>query len=339
MNVIASTSNIKVKRLVKLRDRSKEREKAGLFLVEGERLVLDTPAEFLEEIYVTEETRRRLSDRLDQKLEEAEKLAGVRRPGCPAGRPSGVIPDVIGLSKEVMEKVSDTKTPQGILAVARQPEWRLQDLLAGVNGQNEESSADGKKPLLLILEDIQDPGNLGTMFRTAEAAGATGIIMSRNTVDLFNPKTVRATMSSIFRVPFIVTDNLPELIHVLQGRISGACAGRAEDAVSDYSGTDQDGVSSKMSDTALTGNRPASSDHSPITVYAAMPARVSVTYDKPDYRKSTAFLIGNEGNGLRQETAAAADQNITIPMAGSIESLNAAMSAGILLYEAARQRR
>jgi TrmH family RNA methyltransferase len=133
------------------------------------------------------------------------------------------------------------------------------------------------------------------MMRTAEAAGVTGVLMSRDTVDLFNPKTVRATMSAIFRVPFLYTDDLIDEI----GRL------REEDG---------------------------------IEVYAAH-LRASRPYDEVDCRKPCAFLIGNEGNGLTEEAADAASGRVHIPMQGSIESLNAAMAAGILLFEAARQRR
>lgn len=260
---ITSSSNEKIRRLVLLRQKTKVRRESRSFVIEGERLVLDTPAEYLQEIYVTEKARKRM----EPELQQAERTGT----------------SLFIVSEEVMQKASDTQTPQGILAVVRQPEWILDDMISD-------------SPLLLILEDIQDPGNLGTMFRTAEAAGATGIIMSRGTVDVFNPKTVRATMSSIFRVPFLVTDDLQQELQLIRRK---------------------------------TGAR----------IYAAMPATGSICYDKADYREPSAFLIGNEGNGLKPSTAAEADQRITIPMDGEIESLNAAMSAGILLYEAARQRR
>ena len=165
--------------------------------------------------------------------------------------------------------------------MAKMPAYRREDLM-------------GQTPLLLLLENIQDPGNLGTMIRTAEAAGVTGVMMSRDTVDLFNPKTVRATMSAIFRMPFLYTDDLVGEI----GRL------RKEG----------------------------------IAVYAAH-LRASRPYDEADCRKPCAFLIGNEGNGLTDDAADAADGRVHIPMLGSIESLNAAMAAGILMFEAARQRR
>ena len=145
---------------------------------------------------------------------------------------------------------------------------------------------------VLVLEDIQDPGNLGTIVRTAEGAGVTGIIMNRETVDIYNPKVIRSTMGAIFRVPFVIADSLPEVIFQLK----------------------QNGVS----------------------VYAGH-LKGDVFY-KQDYRDGSAFLIGNEGNGLTDEITALADHKIKIPMKGKVESLNAAVSATILMYETMRQR-
>ena len=122
----------------------------------------------------------------------------------------------------------------------------------------------------------------------------TWIIMSRVTVDLFNPKTIRATMGSIFRVPFIYAEELREAIGSM--RAAG------------------------------------------IRVYAAHLAGEKY-YDQFDYKTAAAFLIGNEGRGLRQETAEAADEYLKIPMEGRVESLNAGVAAALLTYEARRQRR
>lgn len=258
MDRITSASNSTVKGLVLLRQKVSRRRQSQSFVIEGERLVLDAPSEYLQEIYVTEKA-------LEQNGAELEK--------------KGLLERTTLFSQEIMEKVSDTKTPQGILAVARQPQYEIKDLMAG------------DKTFLLLLEDIQDPGNLGTMFRTAEAAGITGIIMSRGTVDVFNPKVVRSTMSAIFRQPFICTEDFQGMLQQLQ----------------------QEGVSILAA--CLEG---------------------SVPYYDADYRTPCAIAIGNEGNGLSEATIAQADERVRIPMKGQIESLNAAISAGILMYEAAR---
>ena len=186
------------------------------------------------------------------------------------------------LSDHVFAAVSDTKTPQGILCVLKQYHHTLDNMM--------------KKdaPHLLLLEDLQDPGNLGTIFRTAEAAGADGVIMSSRTADIYNPKTIRSTMGAVYRVPFLYAESLPSAIRMLQGK--------------------------------------------GIAVYAAHLDAKSF-YDAHEYRRSTAFLIGNEANGLREETAACADTLLAIPMEGKAESLNAAVASSILMYEAYRQRR
>lgn len=161
------------------------------------------------------------------------------------------------LADFVFEYVSDTKTPQGILC-------------------------------------LQDPGNLGTIVRTAEGAGVTGIVMSQDCVDMYNPKVVRSTMGAAYRVPFCYVDDLAE--EVKQMKEAGICTYAAH----------------------LEGKN---------------------SYDEEDYRKASAFLIGNEGNGLRDEVAEQAQVYIRIPMKGQVESLNAAVATAILTFEAARQRR
>lgn len=194
------------------------------------------------------------------------------------------------VSDDVFRKMSDTKTPQGILCVVRQIQVTLSELL--------EKSQD-KSPFFIILEDIQDPGNLGTILRTGEGAGVDGVILSSGTVDIYNPKTIRSTMGSLFRVPVIYEKDL----------------GAAMDRL-------------KAGD---------------IRIYAADPDAAhpegGKDYDCCDYTRGTAFLIGNEGNGLSEKAAGQADIKIRIPMKGQVESLNAAVAAAVLLYEAYRQRR
>ena len=152
----------------------------------------------------------------------------------------------------------------------------------------------GERTHLLLLESVQDPGNLGTMVRTGEGAGITGVIMNRTTVDLFNPKTIRSTMGSIYRVPYVIADDFVATLQELKAK----------------------GVS----------------------LYAAH-LKGEKQYDAFDYTEPTGFMIGNEGNGLSDEVADAADTYIRIPMEGQVESLNAAISASLLMYECNRQRR
>ena len=146
----------------------------------------------------------------------------------------------------------------------------------------------------MVLEDLQDPGNAGTIFRTGEGAGISGVLLTRNCVDITNPKVIRSTMGSVYRMPFVYVEDVASLSEAFRSRS--------------------------------------------IRTYAAH-LQGKNTYDKEDYTQGSAFFIGNEGKGLTEEAAGAADCLIRIPMCGQVESLNAAMAAGILMYEAARQRR
>lgn len=255
--MITGSSNQQIKNIAALTKRAKERKDQGLFVAEGRKMFEEAPREWVEKIYVAESF---LAE------PETEELL--------AGREYEVVADA------VFRSVSDTKTPQGILCLVRTPHYGRAELLRG------------ERTRLLLLESIQDPGNLGTMLRTGEGAGITGVMMDRATADVFNPKTIRATMGSIYRVPFYVTGNLPEEIALLKTQ--------------------------------------------GVHVFAAH-LRGTRRYDEEDYRGAVAFLIGNEGNGLSDEIADLADTCIRIPMEGQVESLNAAVSAAILMYEAKRQ--
>lgn len=269
--MITSTSNAKVKRLVNLRKKRRARDGEGVFLTEGLRMFQEVPEGELLELYVTERFYNKEKKFVDDKCRES-----ICRPEL--------------LSETVMEYVSDTQHPQGVLCVARQ---RGRDGLEGILGRTG-SEAETACPLILLLDNLQDPGNLGTIFRTGEAAGVTGILMSRDCVDMYNPKVIRSTMGSIFRMPFWYAEDLTAAIQNLKAQ--GICT------------------------------------------YAAH-LKGDYIYDEPDYRKPTAFFIGNEGNGLRDEVAELADCYLKIPMAGEVESLNAAVAATVLMFEAGRQRR
>ena len=253
--MITTTQNKQIKQIIKLKKSARERRKQELFLVEGIRMFTEIPEEYLYKVYASEDfynEHRVIFEHMDVEL----------------------------VSPQVMKEISDTMTPQGVLALVKMMKYSLEDLL------------EQEKPLFLVLENLQDPGNLGTIVRTAEGAGVTGIIMNKETVDIYNPKVIRSTMGAIFRVPFVITDDLPQVVEQLK----------------------QKGIS----------------------VYAGH-LKGDVFY-KQDYRNGSAFLIGNEGNGLTDEITALADHKIKIPMKGKVESLNAAVSATILMYETMRQR-
>lgn len=257
--MITSTSNPQVKRLLQLQKKSKARNEEKVFLVEGLRMFSEVPKERVEKVYISESLYNR--KKLVQDLRDF---------------------DVEILSDSVFSRVSDTKTPQGILCVVRQKTYDLGKIF------------EIKNPHFIVLDNLQDPGNLGTIVRTAEGAGVDAVFLSKESVDIYNPKTIRSTMGSIYRMPVIYVEDLPELLKSLknQGILSYAAH--------------------------LEGKN---------------------SYDMENYQTGTAILIGNEGNGLREEVANAADIWVKIPMQGQVESLNAAVAATVFMFEVARQRR
>lgn len=257
--MITSTANKQMKNLLLLQKKAKARKEQQVFLAEGRKMFEEAPRELIKKVYVSETFLRG---------ETYEKqLFGIEYE---------VVKD------SVFASVSDTMTPQGILCVVSMPVWDIKSLM----GQ--------KQGLFLLLENIQDPGNLGTMLRVGEGAGVTAVIADKTTVDLYNPKTIRSTMGSIYRVPFAAAEDFSGAVRELK-------------------------------------------EHG-VNIFAAH-LKGSVTYEQGDYRGSAGFLIGNEGNGLTREAAGLSDTYIRIPMEGQVESLNAAVAAGILLYEAKRQRK
>ncbi len=186
--MITSTANAKIKRLINLQKKRKARAQEGVFLVEGIRMAKEAPGEKIRELYAAESFDRHCHDEVE---EIAEK--------------SGIRPEI--LTDAVFAHVSDTKTPQGILLVMERTHYTEEDLYG-----------DGEKALILILENLQDPGNLGTLLRSAETAGVTGVLLSEGSVDVYSPKVVRSTMGSLFRVPFLYVDDLIAAMRNLQTR-------------------------------------------------------------------------------------------------------------------------
>ena len=257
--MITSVNNGQVKNIIQLNQKTKARREQGLFVAEGRKMFGEAPADWIEKVYVSETLT---SD--PALMEQVEKL------------PYDIVAD------SVFRQMSDTQTPQGILTVLRRPSYTLEDVLGG------------KNPLVMVLEDLQDPGNAGTILRTGEGAGVSGVLLTRTCVDITNPKVIRSTMGSVYRMPFLYVESVVSLTQELK-------------------------------------------KHNIRTFAAHLKGRNS--YDQESYTGGTAFLIGNEGKGLTEEAANSADCLVRIPMCGKVESLNAAMASGILMYEAARQRR
>lgn len=179
--MITSTNNAQIRLVAALQAKAKARREYNVFVAEGERMVLEAPENRVRAVYVSETYAKTHQDVL-------YKL--------------NVPWDTV--SDKLFAQMSETKTPQGILAIVECLAYRLEDLLKI------------RHPLLLVLENIQDPGNLGTMIRTAEGAGAAGVIMSPDTVDIYNPKVIRSTMGSLYRVPFLYADYFEELLKQLK---------------------------------------------------------------------------------------------------------------------------
>jgi TrmH family RNA methyltransferase len=181
----------------------------------------------------------------------------------------------------VFDTLTTTETSPGILALAEQPNWSEQDLFP-----------TAKPSLIPVLAGVQDPGNLGTILRAAEAFGATGVVLARDTVSLFNAKAVRATAGALFRLPILRGLSAPEIVALLRRR-------RVKLFTSVVSG------GSALSSTDLSG--------------------------------PLAIVFGSEASGAPREFRAAGEP-FTIPLAASVESLNVAAAAAVILYEIARQR-
>ncbi|MEK8132128.1 RNA methyltransferase [Paenibacillus filicis] len=265
--VISSAQNPRVKQWAELQSR-KGRDKSGRFIIEGLHLV----EEALNSELVPPET-----------VVYAEDRKAVCAPLLARARAAGI--ECVAVAESVLAKCTDTLTPQPVFAVVPKLPWRLSDLM-------KPAAAGTASALVIAIDGMQDPGNLGTIIRSADAVGATGIVLGKGTVDLYNPKTVRSTMGSLFHLP-IVSADLTE------------CLPQAAEAGAQVIGTSLQG---------------------------AVPL-----YDC-DLRPATWIVIGNEGQGVSEAVSERVGRHVLIPMQGRAESLNAAMAATVMLFEAARQR-
>ena len=183
--MITSTKNDQVKAVIELKKKARARNEQGLFVVEGVRMAAELPKDQVKSIYV--------SETFAKNPENAAILAEY--PGYEL------------VSDSVFAVMSDTQTPQGVLALVRQFSYGMDELLKS-----------DRPAHLMVLENLQDPGNLGTILRAGEGAGITGLIMSRDTVDIYNPKVIRSTMGSIFRMPIVVAEDLAATIDRVKTR-------------------------------------------------------------------------------------------------------------------------
>ncbi|WP_223550722.1 RNA methyltransferase [Aestuariivivens sp. NBU2969] len=258
---ITSTQNEFIKQLVQLKDKSRERKKMGLFLIEGQREILLAlkGGYALETIlfYPDLYSEAQLNDLTTQHI------------------------NTIEISKQVYQKLAYRSTTEGILAVAKTKPHDLDHL-----------ELETKNPLILIAEAPEKPGNIGALLRTADAAHVDAVIIANPKTDMYNPNIIRSSVGCIF-TNTIATGNTPEIISFLK--------------------------------------------ENNINIYCAA-LQASVNYHTEDFTQPTAIVVGTEATGLSNDWLEHSTQNIIIPMQGEIDSMNVSVVAGILIFEAKRQR-
>jgi RNA methyltransferase, TrmH family len=289
--MITSSSNEKIK-YIKSLARRHIRQQERAFIAEGLRLVEDalnagsypTLVLYNEALLARTERGLALLERIGSpEVYRRGGKSGLALTGSEAGTVDKAAPPparILEVSDKLLAEVAETVTPQGILAVLPFLDWQ---------------EYDDRNPLFFVLDGLQDPGNLGTIMRSAEAAGATALLLSRTCVDVYNPKVVRAAMGAHFRLPF-------------------------------FADLDWNAIEAGLADAGISQ-----------VVAATMQAEAAI-YDV-DWRKPSAIIVGNEGRGLSDEALALATIHANIPIIGSAESLNAAVAASVIAFEAARQRR
>jgi RNA methyltransferase, TrmH family len=238
--------------------------------------------------------QKKYRDRLGLYIAEGEKMV---KEAIQAGRVKTVVmrEDFKGhlnqedsafvfMTGSLFSKIAQTETSQGILAIVERPHFDRS------NFQRVISAKDSK---VLVLDRLQDPGNIGTIIRTADAAGYAGMIVMKGSGDIFSPKVIRAASGSLMRMPFYNAESEEEALSILS-----------------------------EANKVIVGTTPVN----------------GVAYDKADWSGGIALLIGNEGNGLSETFKAATHRNVTIQMNKEVDSLNAAIAAGILIYESIKER-
>ncbi len=258
---ITSTQNALIKQIVLLKEKSRERKKSGLFIIEGIREMelaiagnyqIETIL-FYPELFSETQVREVVQETVN----------------------------LIEINKDVYQKIAYRETTEGVVAIARNKTNSIENLVF----RNE-------NPLILIAEAPEKPGNIGAILRTADAANVDAVIIANPKTDLYNPNIIRSSVGCVFTNQ-IATGSTQQIIDFLE---------------------DND-----------------------INIYAAI-LQESVAYHTQDFTKATAIVVGTEATGLSQEWRDHATQNIIIPMQGAIDSMNVSVAAGILIFEAKRQR-
>ena len=258
MKKLESKENSEIKKISKLMSSKKFRIKEKQFVIEGARLCEDAANSnvIIEKIFYTEKAQEKYSKIVDRIKKTSNESFLV--------------------TEKIMNFITDTKTPQGLVCVCKQIDDKF----------NIEKVKNSKK--LIALENIQDPSNLGTIFRTAEALGLEGVILTDDCCEVFSSKVLRGSMGAVFRVPIYTFESTMDIFKLF--------------------GKD-------------------------FNIYGAVPDKNAVDIRKVDFSKKSIVLVGNEGNGLKEETIKKCKEKLTIPMKGKSESLNAAVAASIAMWE------
>ena len=258
---IFSLQNPFIKQLVQLKDKSRERKKTGLFLIEGQReLTLALKGHYAIETILF----------LPELISESQMSTFVSPET-----------ELIEISKEVFQKLAYRDTTEGVIAVAKCKSHDLETI-----------HFTTKNPLILIAEAPEKPGNIGALLRSADAANVDAVIIANPKTDLYNPNIIRSSVGCLFTNQ-IATGSTSEIIAFLKEKN--------------------------------------------INIFCAA-LQASVNYHTQDYTTPTALVVGTEATGLSSEWLEHASQNIIIPMQGEIDSMNVSVAAGILIFEAKRQR-
>lgn len=259
--VITSLNNLNIKLYKKLLTSKKARTDNNMFVIEGARITEDALNEGLDFccVFITDNARLRYHNLVD-------KIYKV----IPSDR-------IYEITDNIAKKLSDTKSPQGIFVIVKKLDKVFNADKIINNGR------------YIILNNLQDPGNIGTIIRTADAVGIDGIIMTDDCCDMYNPKLLRSTMGSMFRMNCWDKGCIDTILNIFKEKN--------------------------------------------VETFAAVIDEDALSLQECDFSGGSAVVIGNEGNGLPREIADKCNTKLTIKMQGNIDSLNAAMAAGIIMWE------
>lgn len=262
MENITSKNNEKIKYAASLKDSARSRKLSGAFFAEGARLCADAAQSGVDilQFFFTAKAKEKFEQYFSLVFSKARQSFEI--------------------SEEISKRLSDTQSPQGMFCVCKGVDFFFNEDKIKTNGK------------YLLLENVQDPSNLGAIGRTAEALGVDGLIISGG-CDIYNPKALRASMGAFFRLKVIACEDVPAFVK------------RAKEMG--------------------------------ITVAASTPDDSAVNITEADFSGGVIMIVGNEGNGVTEETMDAASLKVTIPMGGRAESLNASTAAAILMWEMMRR--